>query len=80
MGIPSYFLQIVKKYKNIIKNTTLLTGSVDHFYADCNGIVYDVIRSITFANKSIDAYESEVITAYLRTITVMRFFGSLNRD
>jgi 5'-3' exonuclease len=68
MGIPSYFLQIVKKYKNIIKNTSLLTGSVDHFYADCNGIVYDVIRGITFENKNIDAYETEVIVAVCHKI------------
>ena len=61
MGIPSYFLQIVKKYKNIIKNTTHLCGNVDNFYADCNGIIYDVIRSITFVNKTLDEYELEVI-------------------
>lgn len=68
MGIPSYFLQIVKKYKNIIKSTLQLTGCVDNFYADCNGIVYDVIRSITFTNKSVDAYESEVIDAVCHKI------------
>lgn len=68
MGIPSYFLQIVKKYKNIIKNTSLLTGCVDHFYADCNGIVYDVIRNITFTNKNIDEYETEVIIAVCHKI------------
>ena len=63
MGIPSYFLQIVKKYKNIIKSTHSLTGCVDNFYADCNGIVYDVIRNITFVNKNIEVYEKEVIVA-----------------
>jgi 5'-3' exonuclease len=68
MGIPSYFLQIVKKYKNIIKNTSLLTGSIDNFYADCNGIVYDVIRNITFANKNIESYETEVIVAVCHKI------------
>ena len=68
MGIPSYFLQIVKKYKNIIKNTSLLAGRVDNFYADCNGIVYDVIRNITFANKNIEAYETEVIVAVCHKI------------
>lgn len=68
MGIPSYFLQIVKKYKNIIKNTAYLHGTVDNFYADCNGIIYDVIRSITFENKNIDAYEIEVIVAVCNKI------------
>ena len=63
MGIPSYFLQIVKKYKNIIKSTHSLTGCVDNFYADCNGIIYDVIRNITFVNKNIEVYEKEVIVA-----------------
>lgn len=68
MGIPSYFLQIVKKYKNIIKNITSLHGVVDNFYADCNGIIYDVIRNITFANKNIDDYEAEVINAVCHKI------------
>ena len=68
MGIPSYFLQIVKKYKNIIKKTSLLAGSIDNFYADCNGIVYDVIRNITFENKNIEAYETEVIIAVCNKI------------
>ena len=64
MGIPSYFLQIVKKYKNIIKSTHSLTGCVDNFYADCNGIVYDVIRSITFVNKNINT--SELFILYIK--------------
>ena len=68
MGIPSYFLQIVKKYKNIIKSTNTLTGRVDNFYADCNGIIYDVIRSIIFVNKNIDVYEKEFITAVCNKI------------
>ena len=62
MGIPSYFLQIVKNYKNIIKNISGLNGNVDNFYADSNGIIYDAARDVSFLNKSVDVYESEVIT------------------
>ena len=62
MGIPSYFLQIVKCYKNIIKNIAVLNGSVDNFYADSNGIIYDAARDVSFLNKSVDVYETEVIT------------------
>jgi 5'-3' exonuclease len=62
MGIPSYFLQIVKCYKNIIKNIAGLNGSVDNLYADSNGIIYDAARDVSFLNKSVDVYESEVIT------------------
>lgn len=62
MGIPSYFLQIVKCYKNIIKNIAVLNGSVDNFYADSNGIIYDAARDVSFLNKSVDVYEAEVIT------------------
>ena len=62
MGIPSYFLQIVKSYKNIIKNIVGLNGSVDNFYADSNGIIYDAARDISFLNKSVEVYEAEVIT------------------
>ena len=62
MGIPSYFLQIVKCYKNIIKNIVGLNGSVDNFYADSNGIIYDAARDVSFLNKNVEVYESEVIT------------------
>ena len=62
MGIPSYFLQIVKYYKNIIKNIVGLNGSVDNFYADSNGIIYDAARDVSFLNKSVEVYETEVIT------------------
>jgi 5'-3' exonuclease len=61
MGIPSYFLQIVKCYKNIIKNIVGLNGSVDNFYADSNGIIYDAARDVSFLNKNVDVYEAEVI-------------------
>ena len=68
MGIPSYFLQIVKYYKNIIKNIVGLNGSVDNFYADSNGIIYDAARDVSFLNKSVDVYESEVITLVCQKI------------
>jgi len=68
MGIPSYFLQIVKNYKNIIKNISGLNGNVDNFYADSNGIIYDAARDVSFLNKSVDVYESEVITLVCKKI------------
>jgi len=70
MGIPSYFLQVVKVYKNIIKNIVDLKkdGNVDNFYADCNGIIYDAVKDISFVNKSIDVYESEIIIAVCEKI------------
>ena len=68
MGIPSYFLQIVKCYKNIIKNIVGLNGSVDNFYADSNGIIYDAARDVSFLNKNVDVYEAEVITLVCQKI------------
>lgn len=40
MGIPSYYTQIIKKYKILQKLT-----QYDHFYMDANSIIYDVINS-----------------------------------
>ena len=55
MGIPSYFSYIVKNHSHIIrklvKNKTLSeTPKFNHFYLDCNSIIYDAVHNIDFSN------------------------------
>ena len=46
MGIPSYFSQLVRNYSEVIKQYENLNKKVNHFYLDCNSIVYDSVRQI----------------------------------
>ena len=41
MGIPSYFLYIVKNHSNIIRKLSSNPIKVDNLYLDCNSIIYD---------------------------------------
>ena len=61
MGIPSYFSNIVKYHKQIIKKLSLLPV-VHNLYMDTNGLVYDAVRIIgSNAGISNDDYESAII-------------------
>lgn len=61
MGIPSYFSNIVKYHKQIIKNLSLLPV-IHNLYMDTNGLVYDAVRIIgSNAGISNDDYESAII-------------------
>ena len=44
MGVPYYFLHIIKKYPNIIRKTQNL--NIQNLYLDSNSIIYDVYNSI----------------------------------
>jgi 5'-3' exoribonuclease 1 len=61
MGIPSYFVNIVKYHKQIMKKLAGLPV-VHNLYMDTNGLVYDAVRVIG-SNKGIsnDDYENAII-------------------
>jgi 5'-3' exonuclease len=63
MGIPSYFLHIVKRHPAILKKIALLGPNIDNFYADCNGIIYNAVYETVLGTKNIDVYEAEIILA-----------------
>ena len=44
MGIPSYFVHVVRTYPNIVKLISELHKGVHNLYMDCNGIIYDAVR------------------------------------
>lgn len=80
MGIPSYFSYIVKNHSHIIrklvKNKTLSeTPKFNHFYLDCNSIIYDAVHNIDFSNlketdtKSIIHFVFHKIDEYILLIS-----------
>ena len=50
MGIPSYFVHVVKTYPNIVKLISELHKGVHNLYMDCNGIIYDAVRVHTMSD------------------------------
>lgn len=54
MGIPSYFVHIVKNYPNIIKEFKNTEIIVHNLYLDSNSIIYDAIRDIKYSSNDKD--------------------------
>jgi len=61
MGIPSYFSNIVKRHKTVIKKLSGLP-QIHNLYMDTNGLIYDAVRVIG-SNRGIsnDDYERRII-------------------
>lgn len=57
MGIPSYFSNIVKRHKSIIKKLAGLP-QIHNLYMDTNGLIYDAVRLVG-SNKGISNQEYE---------------------
>jgi 5'-3' exoribonuclease 1 len=61
MGIPSYFSNIVKQYKHVIKKLAGLP-QIHNLYMDTNGLIYDAVRVIgSNRGMSDHEYESKII-------------------
>ena len=61
MGIPSYFSNIVKRHKAIIKKLSGLPR-IDNLYMDTNGLIYDAVRVVgSNRGMSNDEYETRII-------------------
>ena len=68
MGIPSYFVRVVKEIKHLLKPISSLGKPVHNLYMDCNGIIYDAVRvhnisdfKSTGACTKQDAYETAIL-------------------
>jgi 5'-3' exonuclease len=57
MGIPSYFSNIVKRHKSIIKKLAGLP-QIHNLYMDTNGLIYDAVR-VVGSSKGISNQEYE---------------------
>ena len=61
MGIPSYFSNIVKQYKHVIKKLGGLPR-IHNLYMDTNGLIYDAVRVVGSNRGLSDAeYESKLL-------------------
>jgi 5'-3' exoribonuclease 1 len=61
MGIPSYFSNIVKRHKAIIKNLSGIP-KIHNLYMDTNGLIYDAVRVLgSNHGLSNDEYENRII-------------------
>ena len=59
MGIPSYFVHIVKNHSNIIKKYCNKTINIHNLYIDSNSVIYDSLKEIEFKNN--EDFEKKVI-------------------
>lgn len=60
MGIPSYFIHIVKNHPNIIKQFKESDIIIDNLYIDSNSVIYDAIHAIEYKNND-DDFENKII-------------------
>jgi len=60
MGIPSYFVHIVKNHGNIIKKFKKTDINIDNLYIDSNSIVYDGIRELEYKSNNM-IFENKLI-------------------
>ena len=58
MGIPSYFVHIVRNYPNIIKEFIKDNSQVNNFYIDSNSIIYDAIRTVPYTKDK--SFENQI--------------------
>ena len=66
MGIPSYFVHLVKNHRSIIKKYEKTNTQIDNLYLDCNSLIYDAIAQIVFKNDAdFEAKILDVICAKL---------------
>ena len=59
MGIPSYFINIIKNHRSIIKKYEKSNINVDNLYLDCNSLIYEAIAIHKFNTK--ETFENEVL-------------------
>ena len=74
MGIPSYFVHIVKSYPHIIKQYYKDCINIHNLYIDSNSIIYDAIRNTPY-DKNDTLYENKIykwicerLIYYIKTI------------
>ena len=85
MGIPSYFMHIVRKYRNIIiPLDNAGSARVDNLYMDCNGFVYNACKEMESDGPCIDVsddknhQEFEYMLIDLTCIRISELIMSLN--
>ena len=61
MGVPYYFLHILKKYPKILNKISNINFNLDNLYLDSNSIIYDIVNSLKKNDfNNIEDYELEI--------------------
>ena len=60
MGIPSYFMHIVQRHRNIIKKYEHHKMIIQNLYLDCNSLIYDAVYGLVSQSLSKDI-ENKII-------------------
>jgi 5'-3' exonuclease len=60
MGIPSYFMHIVQRHRNIIKKYEHHKMIIQNLYLDCNSLIYDAVYGLVSQSISKDI-ENKII-------------------
>ena len=70
MGIPNFFLYIVKNHPTIIRKYSKQLLQVDNLYLDCNSIIYDAYHKMTFDTLT----ETVAISIIKAVITKIEYY------
>lgn len=65
MGIPCYFVSLIRKYPELMVDFERKQGPVDLLYLDSNSIVYDALRDIDVTEKDVDGSVIKAVLAKL---------------
>ena len=60
MGIPSYFIHLVKNHTSIIKHYDSSIIDIENLYLDSNSIIYDAVLNVKYV-KSDNEFENKLI-------------------
>ena len=60
MGIPCYFVSLIRKYPELMVDFERKQGPVDVLYLDSNSIVYDALRDMDVTKERSEEHTSEL--------------------
>ena len=60
MGIPSYFVHLVKNHTSIIKHYDSSMIDIENLYLDSNSIIYDAVLNVKYL-KDDKEFENKLI-------------------
>ena len=61
MGIPSYFVHLVRNHRSIIKKYDRSSMQIDNLYLDCNSLIYNALTNIVYKNDN--DFETKLLDA-----------------
>lgn len=79
MGIPSYFIHIVKNHGNIIKKFQKTDISINNLYIDSNSIIYDAIKLIEYQSKDPNFEKKIIVWVCEKIVYYINIINPINK-